>query len=275
MKPFENLNVTAFAQKYKLLSTFQYIENLFKQIEHPDVDGIAIASFADLNLVNLGDGHVAIKVDRLEQQVSFGEEPNQVYLRNNPQTRVLECSNNGTNWKPIGSDWTWPMIDFYRFGDRFGPDNIQIPVNGGFLYPFKNVFEYRAGESSNVEMQGGLLYPAVSTSPMVAVLFPCACRHAVTVVRVVIEFGWNDGYALDVDLKLSGSFDNMATWQSFPLATGSTACLNGDEGHDLILAKEFQVTPAGSPPFILYPKLDISGAELINYVNGCMISLLP
>lgn len=280
MKIFETTDLATRFQRYKLYSVFKYLETLLKSLDIPDVNGIPIQSIADQNFTDLGDGNCVIDVDTLKDTVRIGGEENPVYLRKGPVSGKLEWSQDGETWTAIDQPtWTdrdalWQAIDMYLLHERIAGAS-QIEVAGGILYAFSNSFDIIAGSSNNAELGGGLLYPITSTSPMTAVLTACACRHAFSKVRLVIEYGFNDGYQIDVDLTVSGSFDIMSTWQPFALALDNVTCFNREDGNDIIIAKTFEVTPAGSPPFLLLPKIEISGSELVNYVRGCMISLIP
>ena len=149
MKIFEELNLTAFAQKYKFLSTIQAIEGYFKTIEEPDLDGIPIKSFGDKNLADVGEGNVVINVDTLESPVSIGGEVEPVFLRHSPTERKLEYSNDGIIWGIVGEAGAPPAI----------PEEVANPVKIGSIL----LFDWGPG-SLRVSYDEGVNYTPLLTT---------------------------------------------------------------------------------------------------------------
>lgn len=219
MKPFEDLNLTAYFQQYKLLSFVQLLENTFKLIEVPEKDGIILQSFADQNLVDLGNGNVVIQVDTLENQVSLGAEPNQVFLRKHPASRTLEFSNDGVNWQTVGSDQTLTaFITHYLLINQITTPGMT-PCYKGWIYPFNTSWEMDA-DSLNATFANGAVVADNGELPWRVSIMPLDVIGPATLCTYLLHFVGAADAILDTDITLSISLDSKQTWTPLPLLGG-------------------------------------------------------
>lgn len=75
MKPFDDLKLAYqyLTTQFNGYSTMQWLETKLKNLVTPDVEGVALNSIADYNILHDGQGNIVIRISKLDESVEIGD----------------------------------------------------------------------------------------------------------------------------------------------------------------------------------------------------------
>jgi hypothetical protein len=100
MKTLAAANLQLTNRQYKLDAVIRQIENIFQEMQFPDVEGTPIYQLLSDNLEHVGDGVFRIVTNALAAEIEIAGDGASVYLRN--QAGVLQVSTDHITWQAIG-----------------------------------------------------------------------------------------------------------------------------------------------------------------------------